>query len=210
MNIIEQLNWRYATKSFDSEKIIGEDDINTLLEAFNLTATSYGLQPIILIVIKDKALQEQLVPLSFNQKQVMEASHLFVFCIDSKMDTPFILDYFNRVKDIRNTPNEILDPFKTFLVEDFGSKTQIDKENWAAKQAYLAMGNLMTVCALLNIDACPMEGFSPKDYDAILNLEKLKLKSVLIMPIGYRAKDDFMSKLKKVRKPINESVIIWK
>ena len=210
MNIIEQLNWRYATKSFDSEKIIGEDDINTLLEAFNLTATSYGLQPIKLIVIKDKALQEQLVPLSFNQKQVMEASHLFVFCIDSKMDTPFILDYFNRVKDIRNTPNEILDPFKTFLVEDFGSKTQIDKENWAAKQAYLAMGNLMTVCTLLNIDACPMEGFSPKDYDAILNLEKLKLKSVLIMPIGYRAKDDFMSKLKKVRKPINESVIIWK
>jgi len=210
MNIIKQLNWRYATKSFDSEKIIGEDDINTLLEAFNLTATSYGLQPIKLIVIKDKALQEQLVPLSFNQKQVMEASHLFVFCIDSKMDTPFILDYFNRVKDIRNTPNEILDPFKTFLVEDFGSKTQIDKENWAAKQAYLAMGNLMTVCALLNIDACPMEGFSPKDYDTILDLEKLKLKSVLIMPIGYRAKDDFMSKLKKVRKPINESVIIWK
>lgn len=210
MNIIDQLNWRYATKSFDSEKIIGDDDINTLLEAFNLTATSYGLQPIKLIVIKDKALQEQLVPLSFNQKQVKEASHLFIFCIDSKMDTPFILDYFNRVKDIRNTPNEILDPFKTFLVEDLGSKTQIDKENWAAKQAYLAMGNLMTVCALLNIDACPMEGFSPKDYDAILNLEKLNLKSVLIMPIGYRAKDDFMSKLKKVRKPINESVIIWK
>ena len=79
---IDKLNWRYATKSFDSEKIIGEDDINTLLEAFNLTATSYGLQPIKLIVIKDKALQEQLVPLSFNQKQVMEASHLFVFCID--------------------------------------------------------------------------------------------------------------------------------
>tara|TARA_R110000751_G_scaffold2470_4_gene13369 strand:- start:200336 stop:201007 length:672 start_codon:yes stop_codon:yes gene_type:complete len=210
MDIIEQLNWRYATKSFDSKKIIAESDIKILTEAFNLTATSYGLQPIKLLVIKDKTLQKQLVPLSFNQKQVQEASHLFVFCIDSKMDTPFVLDYFNRVKEIRNTPNEILDPFKNFLVQDFDSKTQIDKETWATKQAYLALGNLMTVCALLNIDACPMEGFSTKDYDAILNLEKLNLKSVLIMPIGYRAEDDFMSKLKKVRKPIEESVIIWK
>ncbi|AUC76161.1 NAD(P)H-dependent oxidoreductase [Olleya sp. Bg11-27] len=207
MNIIEQLNWRYATKSFDSEKSIPEKDIDVLTEAFNLTATSYGLQPIKLLIIKNKDLQSALVPFSYNQKQVGEASHLLVFCIESQIDTPFVSNYFDRVKAIRNTPDDILNPFKTFLIEDFKTKTQAEKEAWAAKQVYLAMGNLMTVCAMLKIDACPMEGFSPSDYDRLLELEALQLKSVLVMPIGYRAEDDFMAALDKVRRPIEESVI---
>lgn len=209
MNIIEQLNWRYATKSFNAEKQISKDDIKTITEAFSLTATSYGLQPLKLIVIEDKALQEQLIPLSFNQKQVGEASHLLVFCIETKMDANFISSYFARVKAIRDTPDDILNPFKTFLIEDFKNKTQEQKETWAVKQAYLTMGNLLTVCALKNIDACPMEGFLPEKYDEILELEKRNLKSVLVMPIGYRADDDYMSKLKKVRKPIEDSVVFW-
>ncbi|PKG52301.1 NAD(P)H-dependent oxidoreductase [Olleya sp. 1-3] len=208
MDIIKQLNWRYATKSFDTQRLVSDKDIKALTEAFNLTATSYGLQPLKLMVIKDKDLQSQLVPVSYNQKQVGEASHLLVFCIESQMDTTFITSYFDRVKSIRNTEDAILDPFKTFLIEDFKNKSQSEKEAWAVKQAYLALGNIMTVCALLNIDACPMEGFSPSDYDTVLGLEALKLKSVLVMPIGYRAKDDFMADLQKVRRPIKDTVIM--
>ncbi|WP_281846799.1 NAD(P)H-dependent oxidoreductase [Olleya namhaensis] len=208
MDIIKQLNWRYATKSFDTQRLVSDKDIKALTEAFNLTATSYGLQPLKLMVIKDKDLQSQLVPVSYNQKQVGEASHLLVFCIESQMDTEFITSYFDRVKSIRNTEDAILDPFKTFLIEDFKNKSQSEKEAWAVKQAYLALGNIMTVCALLNIDACPMEGFSPSDYDTVLGLEALKLKSVLVMPIGYRAKDDFMADLQKVRRPIKDTVIM--
>ena len=208
MDIIKQLNWRYATKSFDTQRLVSDKDIEVITEAFNLTATSYGLQPLKLMVIKDKELQTELVPFSYNQKQVGEASHVLVFCIESQIDTAFITSYFDRVKSIRNTADAILDPFKTFLIEDFKTKSDIEKETWAIKQAYLALGNLMTVCATLHIDGCPMEGFSPSDYDTVLGLEALKLKSVLVMPIGYRAKDDFMADLKKVRRPIKESVIM--
>ena len=208
MDIIKQLNWRYATKSFDTQRLVSDKDIEVITEAFNLTATSYGLQPLKLMVIKDKELQTELVPFSYNQKQVGEASHVLVFCIESQIDTAFITSYFDRVKSIRNTADAILDPFKTFLIENFKTKSDTEKETWAIKQAYLALGNLMTVCATLHIDGCPMEGFSPSDYDTVLGLEALKLKSVLVMPIGYRAKDDFMADLKKVRRPIKESVIM--
>ena len=119
MDIIKQLNWRYATKSFDSEKKVSDHDLSILIDAFNLTATSYGLQPIKLVVINDKAIQTQLVPLSFNQKQVQEASHVLVFCIDINMDNTFVLEYFDRVKSIRSTPDEILNPFKDFFTLRF-------------------------------------------------------------------------------------------
>ncbi len=207
MDIIDRLNWRYATKSFDDKKLVFDKDIKTLSEAFNLTATSYGLQPIKLLIIKDKKLQKELIPFSFNQKQVGEASHVLVFCIETILDETFISNYFERVKSIRNTPEDILNPFKTFLIEDFKNKTQLEKEAWAKNQLYLAMGNLLTVCAMLNIDACPMEGFVPQDYDRLLDLNSQNLKSVLVMPIGYRSENDFMSELKKVRKPLNNSVI---
>ena len=114
---------------------------------------------------------------------------------------------FNRVKEIRNTPDEILKPFQNFLMNDFEQMSQKQIENWAIKQAYLTIGNLLTVCALENIDACPMEGFSPDKYDEILELNRLSLKSVLVMPIGYRAEDDMFAEFKKVRKEIVNSVI---
>ena len=207
MNIINQLNWRYATKKFDVNRIIPEEILNILLEAFNLTATSYGLQPIKLLVIKDKTIQKKLVEHSMNQSQVEQASHLLVFCIETKINTDFIKSYFNRVKAIRNTPDAILDPFRTFLIEDFNNKPKQLIEEWAIKQAYLAMGNLLTVCAIEKIDACPMEGFSPEKYDQILKLEDKGLTSVLVMPIGYRAEDDMFADFKKVRREMSESVI---
>lgn len=207
MDIIESLKWRYATKKFDSNKQIASHKINIIKEAFNLTATSYGLQPIKLLIIEDKALQKKLVPISMGQNQVEQASHVLVFCIDKTIDSAYINDYFDRVKTIRNTPDDILKPFENYLIKDFNSKAQETIENWATKQAYLAMGNLLTVCALEGLDACPMEGFSPHDYDTILDLKDKNLKSVLVMPIGFRAEDDMFAGFKKVRKALSESVI---
>ncbi|VAV82443.1 Oxygen-insensitive NAD(P)H nitroreductase / Dihydropteridine reductase [hydrothermal vent metagenome] len=206
MNIINKLKWRYATKKFDELVSVTPEKLEVLKEAFNLTATSYGLQPVKLLIIKDKALQANLVKHSMNQEQVAQASHVLVFCVETKIDSKYIESYFHRVKKARDTPDEILNPFKEYLIEDFKEKPKASIKNWAVKQAYLAMGNLLTVCAVEDIDACPMEGFLPESYDKLLGLDKKGLQSVLVMPIGYRAKDDILANLKKVRKEVNESV----
>ncbi len=207
MEIIKALEWRYAVKKFDPSKLLSEDQVAMLKEAFNLTATSYGLQPIKLVVISDKSLQKKLRDFAFNQAQVEEASHVLLFCIEQGVDAEFIRNYFNRVKEIRNTPEDVLEPFQNFLIEDFEKKTEDDIFNWAKNQAYLAMGNMLTVCAMGGIDACPMEGFSTEAFDEILDLKSANLRSVLVLPVGYRAGDDFMAELKKVRKPLGDSVI---
>ncbi|MFD2823811.1 NAD(P)H-dependent oxidoreductase [Lacinutrix iliipiscaria] len=209
MNIIDHLSWRYATKTFNANKRVEEDKLNILYKAFNLTASSYGLQPIKLVVLQDKALQTQLVEHSMDQEQIAQASHVLVFCIETKIDAEYIVNYFNRIKTIRNTPDSILEPFKDFLVEDFSNKHQTEIENWAIKQAYLAMGNILTVCAIEGIDSCPMEGFNPKKYDEVLQLQQKGLKSVLLLPIGYRSDDDRFASFKKVRKQISDAVITY-
>ena len=206
MNIIEKLKWRYATKKFDSTAYISDEKLNIIKDAFNLTATSYGLQPIRLAVLKDKDLQNDLVEHSMNQEQVAQASHILVFCIDTNIDKAYIESYFKRIKAVRNTPDDILNPFKEFLIDDFENKPKEVIYKWAVNQAYLAMGNLLTVCAIEDIDACPMEGFTPDVYDKMLGLDKKGLQSVLVMPIGYRANDDMFAGFKKVRKEINESI----
>ncbi|TSE04750.1 MULTISPECIES: NAD(P)H-dependent oxidoreductase [Aquimarina] len=207
MNIIESLQWRYATKKFDSTKILTQQKIDTLTQAFNLTATSYGLQPLKLVIIKDKKLQKQLTEHSWNQAQVADASHVLVFCIENEVGKKYITKHFDNVKATRNTPDEILKPFKEQLVDSFENKPSEEILNWAAKQAYLAMGNLLTVCAIEQIDSCPMEGFIPEKYNEILKLNELGLSSVLVLPIGYRAKDDMFSEFKKVRRPITDTII---
>ncbi|WP_417290149.1 NAD(P)H-dependent oxidoreductase [Corallibacter sp.] len=207
MNTTSLLKWRYATKQFDPSKIITPDKLQIIKEAFNLTATSYGLQPIKLLIVRTKEIKEQLKAAAFNQSQVTDASDVLVFCIDTEIDALYVEDYFKLVKEKRNTPEEILKPFREFLINHFEVLTQDEKLNWATKQAYLAMGNLLTVCAIEQIDACPMEGFSPEKTDEILELKKQNLKSVLLMPIGYRSEDDFMASLQKVRKPLEEMII---
>ena len=207
MNLIKQLEWRYATKKFNNTELLADDKIELIKATFNLTATSYGLQPVKLVVFKDKNLQLKLVKHTMNQEQLAQASHVLVFCIELNIDKNYISEYFKRVKGIRKTPDQLLQPFKEFLIQDFENMDQKQIEEWAIKQAYLTMGNLLTVCALENIDACPMEGFSPEKYDEILELNQRGLKSVLVMPIGYRAKDDMFADFKKVRKTIKNSVI---
>ncbi len=207
MNNIEALKWRYATKKFDDTKILPQEKIEILKHAFNLTATSYGLQPIKMVIVHDKDLQEKLVGASMNQRQVASASHVLVLCIEREIDKDFIENYFNYVQKIRATPNEILSPFKDFLIEDFKNKHIDEIIAWATNQAFLAMGTLLTVAATEAIDACPMEGFEPEIYDEILGLDKLNLKSVLVLPVGFRAKDDMFSGFKKVRRPISDVII---
>ncbi|WP_109852394.1 NAD(P)H-dependent oxidoreductase [Aquimarina sp. AU58] len=207
MDIIESLHWRYATKKFDTKQIVSQEKIDTLTEAFNLTATSYGLQPLKLVVIKNKDLQKELTSHSWNQQQVADASHVLVFCIEKTIGEQYISKYFDTVKEIRDTPEEILKPFKEQLVDSFTYKSPEEISNWAAKQAYLALGNILTVCAIEKIDSCPMEGFIPEKYDELLNLNNLGLTSVLVLPIGYRAEDDMFSELKKVRRPITDTII---
>lgn len=207
MNTIESLQWRYAVKKFDTEKTLSATQIHTLKEAFNLTPTSYGLQPLKLIVIQNKAIQEELVLHSMNQPQVLEASHLMVICIPKTYETKEIESYFNLVKKVRQTPDEILNPFKEFLTAQIAQKTQEELALWNKNQAYIALGNLLTVCALEKIDACPMEGFNPEKYDEILKLKAQNLTSVLVLPVGFRAKDDYMKDLKKVRKNLEDIVV---
>jgi len=207
MNIIENLKWRYAVKKFDDNKLLSKNQIDILKEAFNLTATSYGLQTISLVVVQNKDIQQQLVEHSMNQQQVVQASHLLVLCIPKNFSTDTVETYFNRIKEIRNTEDEVLNPFKEYLINDLSNRTPEQIYNWNKNQAYIALGNLLTVCATQQIDSCPMEGFVPEKYDDILNLTEKNLQSVLVLPVGYRAEDDYMKDLKKVRKPITEAVI---
>ncbi|MFD2568210.1 NAD(P)H-dependent oxidoreductase [Pseudotenacibaculum haliotis] len=207
MNSIQSLQWRYAVKKFDNNTYLSDQQINTLKEAFNLTATSYGLQPIKLVVIKNKEIQQQLVEHSWNQQQVAQASHVLILCIDTHLNENDVEKYFERVQEIRNTPDDIINPFKDYLKQLITNKSSEDLTTWAKNQAYLALGNLLTVCANEQIDSCPMEGFIPEKYDEVLDLASKNLSSVLVLPVGFRAEDDFMKDLKKVRKNIDEIVV---
>ena len=207
MNIIDSLKWRYAVKKFDNAKQLSETQINTLKEAFNLTATSYGLQPLKLVIVKNKEIQKELVKYSWNQHQVLDASHLLVICVPKEYTSKEVKNYFNLVQKIRNTEDAVINPFKEFLTAEIEKKTQEELLVWNKNQAYLALGNLLTVCATQEIDACPMEGFIPAEYDKILNLSAQNLQSVLVLPVGFRANDDYMKDLAKVRKETEEVIL---
>lgn len=207
MDIIKQLQWRYATKKFDVTKKLSDEKLETLKQAFNLTATSFGLQTIKLVIIENTELREKLVQHSFNQKQVLEASHLLVICIQEDVHEMDVIAYYNHIKDIRNTSETILKPYRENLISMMDKMSILERQQWSKHQAYIALGNLMTVCAVEGIDSCPMEGFLPLKYDEVLDLEAKGLKSVLLLPVGYRADDDMFANFEKVRMPINESVL---
>lgn len=158
-------------------------------------------------MIHNKKIQQQLVEHSWGQEQVAQASHVLVLCIDTNLGESDVEKYFERVQEIRNTPDEIINSFRDYLKNAIASKSTQDLLSWGKNQAYIALGNLMTVCANERIDSCPMEGFLPEKYDEVLNLKEKNLTSVLVLPVGYRAEDDFMKDQKKVRKNIEEIVL---
>jgi nitroreductase len=207
MSVLKQLKWRYATKQFDASKSLLKDQIALLKDAFNLTATSYGLQTLSLVVVSNRDLREQLKAHAYNQPQITESSHLLVICIQDDITDYDIDTHFENIKDIRKTPEDIVSPFRTRLKDMMKGMTKVERQQWSKHQAYITLGNLMTVCAVEGIDACPMEGFEPKAFDRLLNLKEYNLKSVLLLPVGFRSNQDPFASMKKVRKSTKNTII---
>ena len=198
--LLKALEWRYATKVFDPAKKIPADLWQTLERALILTPTSYGLQPYQFLVIADPVRRAELVPHSWGQKQVVDASHFVVFTAKTKMTETDVDKLIKATSDTRKIPADSLKFYRDMMLADVvnGPRGKTAHE-WATRQAYIALGNLMTCAALLGVDACPMEGLAPAEYDRILNLTNSSYATVVACALGYRSPDDKYAKLAKVR-----------
>lgn len=205
--LIKALNTRYATKKFDASKKLDSAQVDTILEAVRLTPTSYGLQLMKIVVVEDPAVREKLVAHSFGQKQVSEASHLLILCREKEVDESHISNYISTISSTRNIPLENLHGFQEMMKKSILPMAEDTRNVWMEKQVYIALGNLLTACAILNVDACPMEGFSKKDYDEVLQLHDKNLSSIVIIPIGFRANDDTNAAIKKVRRAPHDFIV---
>ena len=199
-SLIQQLDWRYATKKFDPAKKISSADWAVLEQALVLTASSYGLQPWKFIVVTDPALKTKLRAASWNQGQVEDCSHHVVFAAKQDVSEADLDRFIARIAEVRGVTAESLAGYKGFMVGDLvnGPRHAIIKE-WAARQTYIAMGNLLTSAAMLGLDACPFEGIEPAKYDEILGLQGTGYGTVAACPVGYRAADDKYASAPKVR-----------
>lgn len=204
MTTLDALNWRYACKAFDSTKKVSAEQIDRLKEGLNLTASSYGLQPLKFLFIENKEKREALVEHSWNQRQVAEASHLIVIAVRTDIDENFIGNYIQSMSEKRGIPLEHLNDFKGMMMNSVGSMPAEQQFLWAKSQAYITLGTLLLQCGMEKIDATPMEGFIPAKYDEILGLDKMNLKSVLVCPVGYRSEEDAYANLPKVRQNTND------
>lgn len=198
---IENLNWRYATKKYDATKKISEGDLKTIKEAVKLSASSYGLQPYKVLVITDPALREKLKPASWGQSQITDASHVFVFCSYTQVTGEDIDAFVNLTAKGRGLEVSSLQGYGDFMKSKLTALTPEAASVWTAKQCYIALGNLLSVCGELKIDATPMEGFEADAYDEILGLSERNLQAVVVAAVGYRSTEDTTQKHKKIRKP---------
>lgn len=198
--LLDALNWRYATKVFDPNRKIPEETWAVLEQALVLTPSSFGLQPWKFIVIQNKELREQLVPHSWNQRQVADCSHLVVMTVKKTVTEGDIDTFITRIAEVRGGTADSLMGYRNMMVGDVvkGERGKAVTQ-WAKLQSYIALGNLMTCAAMLGVDSCPMEGFIPAKYDEILDLEKEGLTTSVLLPLGYRAEADRYSQLPKVR-----------
>jgi len=202
--MIDSLNWRYATKKFDKNKQVSAENIQLLKEAVRLTASSYGLQPYKVLEIKNPEIREQLKTASFGQPQVTDASTLFVFCANDDLTDAHIDAYLELSAKTQQIDVAGLKGYGDFMKGVFGSRTTAQKHEWSARQVYIALGNLLTTAASMQIDVSPMEGFDPKQYDEILGMKGSGYSTVVIAAIGYRSSDDEAQYKAKVRKPVDE------
>ena len=197
--IVSQLQWRYATKAFDPSAKIPAALWSSLEDTLVLTPSSYGLQPWKFLVITNDALRESLVPHAWGQRQVADCSHFVVMCAKTNLDEAYLDSYLRDIATKRNIPTSALDGLRGMML---GSLAQMDEaavHAWAAKQCYIALGNLMTAAALVGIDTCPMEGFVREKFDEILGLSAQGLTAVVCCPAGYRAADDKYASMAKIR-----------
>lgn len=203
-NILEHRTWRYATKKFDASKKISHQDLETLLEATRLSASSYGLQPYHVFVITDPEIREKLKPVSWNQTQITDASHLIVFAHATDFGEELVDDFIANLSDTRNIPMDGLNGYAEMMKSNLlGLPTDV-KASWAGKQVYIALGNALQAAAELQIDTCPMEGFQPEEYNRILGLTDKNLNAAVVLAVGYRSQEDETQHLPKVRKSKEE------
>jgi nitroreductase len=206
--LLQQLQWRYATKQFDPQRKISPADWAALEESLLLSPSSYGLQPWKIVIVTDPALRAKLVPVSWGQKQIVDASHLVVFAVKKKLGEQDIEEYLDHIAEVRGVPRESLDDFRGMLLGGIiKGMDPAARRAWATRQAYIALGNFLNSAALLGIDACPMEGFQADKYDEILHLDQQGLAAAVIATAGYRIASDPYAALKKVRFP-KEQVLV--
>ena len=195
--LLDALNWRYATKAFDASKIIPADTWSALEESLVLTPSSFGLQPWKFLVIQDKALRESLVPHAWGQRQIADCSHLVVMTVKKSLSVADIDAFLARIVEVCGGTADALLGYRKMML---GSHEQgFMSTDWAKKQAYIALGQFMAACALLKIDTCPMEGFVGPKFDEILGLEAQGLTTAVLCPAGYRSVDDKYAVIPKVR-----------
>ena len=207
MSLLDKLQWRAAIKTFDPTKKVTAGQLEKLLTAVRLAPSGAGLQPYRILVVENPEVKEQLREAANGQAQLSLSSHVIVFAAETVVDTHFITKYIDLIAATRQVPREQLAGFEKSIGNLINSMTEEQRIEWATKQAYIALGVLLSAAADMEIDACPMEGFQPGKFDEILGLKELGLTSVVIAPIGYRADTDVYSKMAKVRRPAEELFI---
>lgn len=206
-DLIEHLNWRYATKSFDATKTIPAEIWTALEDALVLTPSSYGLQPWKFLVITNQEILEQLRPLSWNQSQVTDCSHYVVFTIKKNLTAEHVDRFVDRTAEVRGQSVESIAGYRNMMVSDVvHGPRSFNVNEWATRQTYIALGNFMTSAAMLGVDTCPMEGIEPNKYDKALGLHEKGFATVVACAAGYRSADDKYADLKKVRFPKAEMI----
>jgi nitroreductase / dihydropteridine reductase len=209
MSLTKDLNWRYAAKNMSGKKVSGKK-LDIILNAANLSATSYGLQPFTIAVVSNKKLKVKLQAAAYNQPQVGNSSHILVFAVPVQLTPAHIEKHIANVSATRGIALAHLEGYKGMMLGSVGALPAEQQQIWASKQAYIALGTALAAAAEQKIDACPMEGFDKDQFDSILGFAKKGLKSVVIMPIGFRDESDATAKLPKVRKSAEDMFIMMK
>jgi len=199
MSLIEDLQWRYATKKMNGQ-VVPQEKVDYILEAARLAPTSSGLQPFEILVITNKELLEKVLPLAHGQRQIVEASHVLVFAAWDNYTEERINEAFTRNNEERGLPSSATDGYKNMLLKMYLAKPAEENFSHAAKQVYIGFTAAIIAAAEQKVDATPMEGFNPAALDELLNLKEKGLRSVLLLPIGYReAEKDWLVNMKKIR-----------
>lgn len=201
MSLIEKLNWRYATKKFDSNKKLSKTQLDELLKAVHLSPSSSGLQAYKILVVTDPAIRQKLREAAYGQPQLTDASHIIIFASETNLDAAYVKNYIDHIAKTRQIGRESLDGFEQAINGNINKLTAEQKIEWSHKQTYIALGVLLTAAAEMSIDSCPMEGFSAAKFDELLGLTEKGLTTSVIAAVGFRSEDDDFSKFVKVRKP---------
>lgn len=208
MELLDKLNWRYAAKAMNGEKV-AEDKIERILEAARLAPTSSGLQPFEIFVVKNQDIKEKIKPVAWNQTVITDCSHLLVFAAWDTYTVERINYMFDLTNEIRGFKNEGWENYRQMLLGLYPQKSAEENFNHAAKQAYIAFSMAITAAAFEGVDTTPLEGFEPDAVDEILGLREKGLRSAVLLPIGYRKEnEDWLVNLKKVRKPMKDLVTV--